>query len=181
MFEHKAWFILRAMRIRQEFDITTLVLLRYSQESWTQLRCCEVFFANLWRQHLYHFRVRRKYGENTGLWQLPLSQQVTNMDTNKTLSLLKICLDQCGLVAFPKVLSSIHASCECESVLNYMYQQLSIACYQVRFDANKIIESITNSVQCLQGNISTLYFLCQLRTWFEGLVNGSVTSSFSSR
>ena len=74
--ETKAWFILPAnanvMRIWHEFDVTTLFSLRYSQESWAQVNPCELFVANLRRQHSYRIRIRRKYEpgftDNTNVW-----------------------------------------------------------------------------------------------------------------
>ena len=47
------------MRMRREFDVTTFLSQWYLQVSWAELNCCELFVANLWRQH--SLRIRRKY------------------------------------------------------------------------------------------------------------------------
>ena len=47
------------IRMRSEFDVTSF--LRSSQVSRAEGNCCELFVANLWRQHSLSIRIRRKY------------------------------------------------------------------------------------------------------------------------
>ena len=47
--------------MRCKCDVTTLFSQWCLQESWAQLNCCEWFIVNLWRQHLNHICIRRKY------------------------------------------------------------------------------------------------------------------------
>ena len=47
------------MWLRSKFDVTTILLQRYSQVSWAELNCCEYLLQILRRQHLVH--IRRKY------------------------------------------------------------------------------------------------------------------------
>ena len=50
-----------AKRIWRECDVTTLLSQRYSQGSRAEFNFCELFVANLWRQHSLRIRIRRKY------------------------------------------------------------------------------------------------------------------------
>ena len=50
------------MQIWSEFDRRhNPPFVAISQVSWAEGNCCEFVVANLWRQHSYRIRIRRKY------------------------------------------------------------------------------------------------------------------------
>ena len=71
-----------AKRIWREWDVMTLLSQRYSQVSRAEFNCCELFVANLWRQH--SLRIRMKY--ELGLtWGKVLSMQLNDVRVKNNL------------------------------------------------------------------------------------------------